>query len=72
MALSQITITVTVNNDNTFTASSQEETNTDAHFDAAVSGLLPKMASLHAQLQGLPDADLSQEGKDFRDTPLEY
>ncbi len=71
MALSQITITVTVNASD-FTASSQEETNTDAHFNAAVSGLLPKMAALHAQLQGLPDADLSQEGKDFRDTPLEF
>lgn len=68
-----ITITVTVNTDTTnFTASSQEETNTDSSFAAAVTGLLPKMTALHASLQGLPDGDLSDEGKNFRDTPLTF
>jgi hypothetical protein len=73
MALTQITIVVAIDDTNhTFTATSEEESSSGTSFAGAVSGLLPKMAALHDQLQGIPDGDLSQEGKDFRDTPLVF
>ncbi len=71
MALAQIVITVAVGTSD-FQASAVEENNTATNLNDAVTGLLTKIATLHDKLQDVPDADLSQEGKDFRDTPLSF
>lgn len=73
MALSQIVITVAIDaTAKTFTATCQEEQFTDTSFAGAVNGVMPKIAALHAQMQGIPDGELSPDGVAFRDTPLTF
>ena len=57
---------------NRFVATTQLESCEAPVFADAVNGLVAKVVSLHTQLQGLPDGDLSSDGIAFRDTGLDF